>query len=145
MEHVDVLPKLPKPAKRVVATSKNTSSVRNGTEVGGYIKEEWFSAAQMREYAIAALSARGEAVAWVNPKDLLNPRFVGINAAKPGHELLGKHYTQPLYAHPQPQGAVVDDAMVRRFQRRYYEVTGRNLETPHVDTALVAAFGEGKS
>ena len=52
-------------------------------------------------------------VAWVNPDDLHNPNFVGVNAVKVGHESLGKYYTLPLYTHSaqaQPPAASVPGA-----------------------------------
>lgn len=57
--------------------------------------------------ALAAEAGAGEPVVWVNPDDLDNPNFVGINAAKAGHESLGKHYTRPLYA-AAPRASVTD-------------------------------------
>jgi len=53
------LPELPPPYQgRVVATSRNTSSVRKGVEMGGYIKSpELFTADQMRAYGQACVEA----------------------------------------------------------------------------------------
>lgn len=66
------LPPLPPPFKTAVyATSANTKSVRDGVEVGGYVKEPpLFVDAQMHEYALAAVEAdrkrRGVPVATVS-------------------------------------------------------------------------------
>lgn len=49
--------------------------------------------------------AEREAVLWVNPDDLANRNFVGVNAVKAGHEQLGKHYTMPLFTHKPMQAS----------------------------------------
>lgn len=84
MDHVEVLPPLPKPAKRVIATGKNTAAVRNGVEMGGYVKESWYSEDQMRAYAIAALSAKpeGEAVGYMRVGIFGDLRFNPLDSVK---------------------------------------------------------------
>lgn len=56
---MNTLPTLPEPAAReTYATASNTDSVRQGYEMGGYVKSpDLYTAAQMREYAAAALAA----------------------------------------------------------------------------------------
>ena len=55
----DTLPPLPEPAVReTYATASNTTSVRKGYEMGGYVKSpDLYTADQMRSYAAAALAA----------------------------------------------------------------------------------------
>jgi len=81
-----------------------------------------------------------EAVLWVNPADLANERFVGINAAKRGHEAQGKHYTQPLYTHPSPSAveALARAAVLLRdeFAGLPHSLGYEFTHLPKIDAAL---------
>lgn len=61
------LPPLPPPyEKEVFATAANTESVRQGYEMGGYVKHPpLYTADQMREYARAAVELEREVCAKV--------------------------------------------------------------------------------
>jgi hypothetical protein len=97
----------------------------------------------------AALAGAG-AVAWVNPNDLANPYFVSVNAAKPGHQDMGKHYTMPLFTHPAPVAVGVDEAQVEAACVAYFsamdmgpfpsEVVSPEYERDAMRIAITAAL-----
>lgn len=80
-----------------------------------------FNFAVMADTIRAALAApvagTGEPALWVNPGDLANPNFIGVNAAKAGHEQKGKHYTLPLYTTPPAAAAGREDGTVERVAK----------------------------
>lgn len=62
-EALEAFPPLPEPyQKEILATSKNTVAVREGYEMGGYVKHpDLYTEEQMEEYARAACLAMLEA------------------------------------------------------------------------------------
>lgn len=103
---------------------------------------------------------RGEAVLWVSPEDFHNPKFVGINAVRAGHEQHGKHYTMPLYTTPTDAARVRDaeawrwvterawfvDAAAYAFDLRFgpgdFSTEPRNADADDVREAIFAAIEE---
>jgi len=82
----------------------------------------------------------GEAVLWVNPADLANERFVGINAAKRGHEAQGKYYTQPLYLHPSPSAVEALARAAKEARDQVERLAGGFIEPDRLIAQVDAAL-----
>lgn len=93
-----------------------------------------------------AMSAQGEAVAWADPDDVAEEK-VSISATANKYHHQGTRYKLPLYTHPKPQSAVVDDAMVERavaeIRKAKHTCFDRWTDHEAMRAALLAALGEG--
>ena len=86
-----------------------------------------------------ALAGRAEAVAWryrFGQGPWLLTERPSVSIAKDGFEAV------PLYTHPPASVPEVTDAMVERFARRYYEITGRSIDRAYTLSCLTDALQE---